>query len=63
MTDKMKRVKGTPVELVAHDDGSVAMRESSQGPSLEFSASEWAAFMKGIKAGEFDLPAEGEERT
>lgn len=56
MPDSTKRVEGTPIELVRHEDGSVDMRDQPGGPSLEFSASEWDAFMQGIKAGEFDLP-------
>jgi len=48
---------GTCVE-VAHREDVVAVRDSKDldGPVLLFSAAEWAAFTKGVKAGEFDQP-------
>jgi Domain of unknown function (DUF397) len=36
----------------------VAVRDSKQrgrGPVLEFTATEWAAFLAGVRGGEFDL--------
>lgn len=30
--------------------------KSDDAPSLRFTLSEWAAFVAGVKAGEFDLP-------
>lgn len=47
---------GTCVE-VAMKDGSIAVRTSkdSRGGVLVFSGAEWEAFIKGVKAGEFDL--------
>jgi hypothetical protein len=36
----------------------VAVRDSKQGgrgPVLEFTATEWAAFLGGVRGGEFDL--------
>jgi hypothetical protein len=42
---------------VAFADGSVLMRHSQypSGPVLAFSYSEWAAFLAGVRNGEFDL--------
>lgn len=41
---------------VAFVPGAVAMRDSKdpEGPALLFTAAEWAAFLGGAKAGEFD---------
>ena len=36
----------------------IALRDSKQqgrGPVLEFTATEWAAFLAGVRGGEFDL--------
>jgi hypothetical protein len=40
-------------------DKNVEVRDSkdSSSPTLEFTDSEWDAFIKGVKLGEFDLPA------
>jgi len=37
--------------------GGVAVRDSKDpdGPILRFTAAEWAAFVEGVAAGEFDL--------
>ena len=43
--------------LVAQVDDIVAMRDSKLGdgsPTLIFTTAEWAAFLDGAKAGEFD---------
>jgi len=56
MTDKIKHVDGTGIEAVQHDDGSVDLRDTPGGPALTFSASEWNAFIHGVKGGEFSLP-------
>jgi hypothetical protein len=42
---------------VAHLDQALTVRDSkdSEGPKLAFSAQAWAAFVQGIKLGEFDL--------
>lgn len=43
--------------MVAHKDGAIAVRDSKD-PSrktLIFNKAEWGAFIKGVKAGEFDL--------
>jgi hypothetical protein len=42
---------------VAVIDGSVAVRDSKdqQGPVLLFTPTEWAAFLGGVRNGEFDL--------
>jgi hypothetical protein len=41
---------------VAFVDGDVAVRDSKDpsGPALVFSAGEWAAFVGGVAAGEFE---------
>jgi hypothetical protein len=49
---------GACVEVAVRPDGARAVRDSKdpRGPELAFAAREWAAFMTGVKAGEFDLP-------
>jgi Domain of unknown function (DUF397) len=44
---------------VAFVQGQVAIRDSKQrrGPVLVFTAHEWAAFLSGVRAGEFDQRA------
>jgi hypothetical protein len=44
------------VEVAIQDDG-VAVRDSRNrdGAVLEFSPGDWKAFLRGVKAGEFDL--------
>jgi hypothetical protein len=45
------------VEVAFVGDG-IAVRDSKQegrGPVLEFTATEWAAFLGGVRGGEFDL--------
>lgn len=45
---------------VAIADGVVGLRDSKdgdRGPVLAFTEQEWASFLAGAKAGEFDLPA------
>ena len=45
------------VEIAFAADGTVGIRDSKQGeksPVLEFSKSEWNAFIGGIKADEFE---------
>jgi hypothetical protein len=46
------------VEVAFLEDG-VAVRDAKRrdGAVLEFSHSEWAAFLRGVAAGEFDLQA------
>ncbi len=50
---------GQCVEVAANLPGIVAVRDSkrpgAQGAVLVFSPSEWAAFVRGVKGGEFDL--------
>lgn len=43
---------------VAIEPGEVRVVDTKSGdaPALRFTASEWAAFVAGVKAGEFDLP-------
>jgi hypothetical protein len=48
------------VELAPLAGGGVAVRDSKQdgaGPVLFFTAAEWAAFVAGMRAGEFDYLA------
>jgi hypothetical protein len=49
----------TCVEVAPLADGNVALRDSKQqdGPVLVFTQAEWAAFMAGVREGEFDLAA------
>ncbi len=45
------------VEVSESDNGTIGVRDSKLGDAsaiLEFTASEWLAFTKGVKAGEFD---------
>jgi hypothetical protein len=45
------------VEIAFDPDGNVGVRDSKQrgrGPVLEFTPSEWEAFLGGVKVGEFD---------
>lgn len=45
------------VEVSVRSGGVVAVRDSKhpQGPVLEFTRSEWAAFAAGVRAGQFDV--------
>ena len=46
---------------VAFVGDRIAVRDSKQqgqGPVLEFTAVEWAAFVGGVRGGEFDLSSE-----
>jgi hypothetical protein len=47
------------VEVAFLDDNGIVVRDSKdrEGPALSFSPTEWAAFIGGVKDGEFDLPA------
>jgi hypothetical protein len=49
---------GDCVEIGVLAVGGLAVRDSKDpgGPKLVFAADEWAAFIAGVKAGEFDLP-------
>jgi hypothetical protein len=45
------------VEVGFADDGTVGVRDTKQhgqGPVLEFTPSEWSAFVGGVRQGEFD---------
>lgn len=44
------------VEVAVDSDGSRWVRHSQNpdGPSIRFTASEWDAFVLGVKSGEFD---------
>lgn len=45
------------VEVGLLADGQVAVRDTKDrtGPALVFTPAEWTAFVKGVRAGEFDL--------
>jgi Domain of unknown function (DUF397) len=47
---------GDCVEVASLPDGGVAVRDSKDtaGPVLQFTASEWTAFVAGARNGEFD---------
>ncbi|MDD7966496.1 DUF397 domain-containing protein [Actinomycetospora lemnae] len=42
---------------VAIDDGEVRVVDTKSSAALSFTPDEWAAFVAGVKAGEFDLPS------
>ncbi len=46
------------VEVAHLDGGGMAVRDSKNpgGPELEFTGSEWRAFLAGVSDGEFDRP-------
>lgn len=49
--------QGNCVEVAFLDDGGVAVRDSKDrgtGPVHRYTRSEWAAFVGGVKDGEFD---------
>lgn len=48
---------GNCVEVAPQPDGSVALRDSKerQKPVHTFTRDEWVAFVRGVKAGEFDF--------
>jgi hypothetical protein len=51
---------GACVEVAFDRGGAVAIRDSRHVDQiLSFTGDEWAVFVAGVKAGEFDLPAEG----
>ncbi len=47
---------GGCVEVAQHEDGSIALRDSKNvaKEAFVFTSEEWAAFVKGVKAGEFE---------
>jgi Domain of unknown function (DUF397) len=49
---------GGCVAVAFMSDGSIAVRDEkiADGPTLTFSADEWAAFVAGVKNAEFDAP-------
>jgi Domain of unknown function (DUF397) len=48
---------GTCVEVAPLPDGQIAVRDSKNlnGRQHTFTQAEWAAFVQGVKAGEFDF--------
>ncbi len=48
---------GDCVEVTNLPDGQIGVRDSkdTRGPVLRFTASEWRAFVGGVRNGEFDL--------
>jgi hypothetical protein len=49
---------GNCVEIAFAADGNVGLRDSKNqaGPVLEFDPSAWAAFLGGVRDGDFDQP-------
>ena len=49
--------QGNCVEVATLPDGRIAIRDSKDphGPALIFTKEEWDDFLKGVKAGEFDI--------
>jgi hypothetical protein len=49
---------GDCVEVAAMPDGHIGVRDSkdAEGAVLRFTPSEWAAFVGGVRNGEFDNP-------
>ncbi|MFD4952164.1 DUF397 domain-containing protein [Streptomyces sp. NPDC058451] len=45
------------VEVATNVPGTVAVRSSVTGRTVEFTADEWTDFLTGAKVGEFDLSA------
>ncbi|MEU3373681.1 DUF397 domain-containing protein [Streptomyces sp. NPDC006711] len=45
------------VEVATNVPGTVAVRNSATGQTVEFTAVEWADFLPGAKLGEFDVTA------
>ncbi|GAA1837652.1 hypothetical protein GCM10009836_15450 [Pseudonocardia ailaonensis] len=54
---------GQCVEVAELGGGRIAVRDSKNRlkPRHVFTADEWEAFVRGVKAGEFDLTARGPE--
>jgi Domain of unknown function (DUF397) len=50
---------GTCVEVASLENGWVALRDSKNpnAPAHRFDRGEWLAFIRGVRAGEFDFPA------
>jgi len=48
---------GDCVEVADNLPGVIAVRDSKNptGPALQFTPSEWAAFLAGVRDGEFDI--------
>jgi hypothetical protein len=42
---------------IDRDEVRVVDTKSDDAPALRFTPDEWAAFVAGVKAGEFDLPS------
>jgi hypothetical protein len=47
------------ITMEPHGEVWVVDTKRGDGPALRFTSAEWAAFVAGVKAGEFDLPAGG----
>ncbi|MEU9193880.1 DUF397 domain-containing protein [Streptomyces hundungensis] len=45
------------VEVATNVPGTVAVRNSVTGQTVQFTAEEWAGFLPGAKLGEFDVTA------
>jgi hypothetical protein len=57
-TSSFSGANGNCVAVASLADGGLAVRDSKapDGPVLIFTASEWAAFTAGVRAGEFAAP-------
>jgi hypothetical protein len=63
ITSKITRFHAIPdCVAVKVTDNSVQVRDTKdpQSPTLEYTHSEWNAFIGGVKQGEFDLPQKAE---
>lgn len=49
---------GNCVEVAPHPDGATIRNSTRPDVTLAFSVDEWAAFLAGVRAGEFDLDEE-----
>lgn len=43
------------VEVATNRRGTVAVRNSTTGKTVEFTADEWTDFLAGVRLGEFDV--------
>lgn len=55
----LSNANGCVEVLVEHRQISVRDSKDKLGPVLRFTPVEWAAFLGGVRGGEFDLPASG----
>lgn len=46
---------GGVLDVAPHPDGSASLYSPANGTELRYTAAEWAAYVAGVRAGEFDL--------